>query len=159
MHITGSRSLLCRKKENVLASAFHDGGPASINHPSGSIDIVKPPDAVVSGAASAHYGRPNAHKPRSPARAPNAILSKCHMSPIDLRLQFDHGAQVAVQKNNRRQGWIVDRFVLRLSQHRSKSVLPGPVPIETGLADPALVRSQDPRHHSADRRDADIVAR
>jgi hypothetical protein len=35
-----------------------DGGPASINHPSGSIDMVKPPHAVVSRAASAHYGRP-----------------------------------------------------------------------------------------------------
>jgi hypothetical protein len=36
---------LCKKKENVLASAFHDGGPASIYHPSGSIDIFKPPCA------------------------------------------------------------------------------------------------------------------
>src|SRR4029077_12215307 len=60
----------------------------------------------------------------------------------DLRLQFDHGARVAVQKNNRRQGWFADRFVLRLSQPRSKFVLPRPVPIETGLPDRALVRSQ-----------------
>ena len=68
-----------------------------------------PPADVVSRAASAHYRRPNARKPRSPARAPNAILSKCHMSPIDLRLQFDHGARVAVQKNNRCQYWFADR--------------------------------------------------
>jgi hypothetical protein len=107
--------------------------------------MVKPPHAVVSRAASAHYRRPNGRKLRSPARASNAILSKCHMSPIDLRLRFDHGARVAVQKNSLRQGWFADRFVLRLSQHRSKSVLPRPVPIETGLPDRALVRSQDPR--------------
>ena len=67
------------------------------------------------------------------------------MSPIDLRLQFDHGARVAVQKNNLRQASFAHHFVLRLSQHRSKSVLPRPVPIETGLPDRALVRSRDPR--------------
>src|SRR6266849_9183482 len=67
------------------------------------------------------------------------------MSPIDLRLQFDHWERVAVQKNNLRPSWFADRFVLRLSEHRSKSVLPRPVPIETGLPDRALVRSQDPR--------------
>jgi hypothetical protein len=34
---------LCKKKENVLASGSHDGGLASICHPSGSIDILLPP--------------------------------------------------------------------------------------------------------------------
>jgi hypothetical protein len=43
MHITGSRPSLHKKKENVLALASHDGGPAFIYHPSGSIDILKPP--------------------------------------------------------------------------------------------------------------------
>jgi len=33
---------LRKKKENVLASASHDGGPASICHPSGSTDVLTP---------------------------------------------------------------------------------------------------------------------
>ena len=43
VHDTRSRPGLCKKKENVLASASHAGGPTPICHPSGSIDILNPP--------------------------------------------------------------------------------------------------------------------
>ena len=39
-HNTRSRPDLHKKNENVLASASHDGGPVSIYHPFGSIDIL-----------------------------------------------------------------------------------------------------------------------
>src|SRR6516162_1713706 len=39
----GLATRLRKKNENVLASASHDGGPASICHPADSIDILKPP--------------------------------------------------------------------------------------------------------------------
>src|SRR5258708_33967858 len=41
-HNTRSQPDLHKKNENVLASASHDGGPASIYHPSGAIGILKP---------------------------------------------------------------------------------------------------------------------
>src|ERR1700756_2439146 len=46
MHITGSRPSLRKKNEKILAPASHDGGPASIYHPSGSIDMLQPPHAA-----------------------------------------------------------------------------------------------------------------
>ena len=42
MHVTAPDPI-CVRKGNVLASGVHDGGPAFIYHPSGSIDILKPP--------------------------------------------------------------------------------------------------------------------
>src|SRR5260370_37213456 len=41
MHNTRSRPSLCKKNEKLLVSASHAGGPASMYHPSGSIDISK----------------------------------------------------------------------------------------------------------------------
>src|SRR5260370_39273292 len=41
-HNTRSQPDLHKKNEIVLASASQDVGPASIYHPSGSIDIMKP---------------------------------------------------------------------------------------------------------------------
>src|SRR6267378_3885316 len=40
-HNTRSQPDLHKKNENVLATASHDGGPASIYHPSGSIGIFQ----------------------------------------------------------------------------------------------------------------------
>src|ERR1700747_442428 len=51
MHITGSRLSLRKKNEKILAPASHDGGPASIYHPSGSIDMLQPPHAAHPRAA------------------------------------------------------------------------------------------------------------
>src|SRR6266404_3030959 len=80
MHITGSRPDFRKKKENVPASASHDGGPASIYHPSGSIDILKPPIGLASRAARGFVRLPGME---SQDLNPGNFARCCHSSTGD----------------------------------------------------------------------------